>query len=424
MTPEQELKDVLTKTGETITQLRAKVDELDAAGKKKDGEFLEFSKKANDRLDELDSKREKLEKDLTEANRKATLLGGMETKDINGDRIHDPEQYKGAKQAFENFIRTGSNNGDGSGRDQKATFHLPVTGERKTASVISDPNGGYTVMREFSNAIMKKVFETSPILSECSIETIGTDRLEGIIQDNESASGWVGEVETRTQTDDPEIGEWSIPVREVYSMPAVTQKLLDDSQWNYEQYLIDEASAQIDRQINYSMVLSNTSKRPRGIMTYPHGTSFRTTIEQVEMGGASTITPDGLFRVQESLKDAYRNGAKWFFNRQTRRVIRTLKDGEDRYLLEPGLQRGAPPELLGDPMVIFQDMVDVAAGTLPVLYGNLKTGYKAVRRTGMRILRDPFTVKGQILLYMTVRIGGDAWNKEAVKIGKVAAFPG
>jgi HK97 family phage major capsid protein len=421
MTPEQELKEVLQKTGETITQLRSKVDELDAASKKKDGDFAAFEKKANDRLDELDAKRDKLEKELTEERRKAKLAGDLEAKDINGQRIHDPEQYLAAKQAFENFVRTGSNDGSGEHREAKSTFHYKVAGERKTASVISDPNGGYTVMREFSNAILKKVYETSPILSECSVETIGTDRLEGIIDDNEASSGWVGEAETRTTTNDPEIGEWSIPVREVYAMPAVTQKLLDDSQWNYEQFLIDKASEYIDRQINYAMLLSNTNKRPRGIMTYTSGTNFRSEIEQVNMLDANLITADGLIKVQESLKDAYRAGAKWYFNRQTRRAIRTLKDSEGRYLLEPSLQRGAPNEVLGDPMVIFQDMADVAANALAVLYGDMKQGYKAVRRTGMRILRDPYTVKGQILIYMTIRIGGDAWNKEAVKIGKVAA---
>ena len=62
----------------------------------------------------------------------------------------------------------------------------------------------------------------------------------------------------------------------------------------------------------------------------------------------------------------------------------------------------------------------MSAGTLPVLYGNLKLGYKFVDRQGFRILRDPYTSKGFVLIYITRRIGGDAWNREAVKIGKIA----
>jgi len=418
MTHEEELKQVLNETGKTITALRSTIDKLEAEGKAKNGEFKEFEKKTQDALDALDSKREKLEKDLTEERRKATLVG-QEIKDINGERA--PEGYSDAKKAFENFCRTGSNDGSDTQRESKTTFAYRNSDGTKAASVLSDPAGGYTVMRDFSAQIMRKVFETSPMLQHASVETVGSDRLEGIISAGEGTSGWVGEIESRTETTTQEIGEWSIPVREIYSMPRCTQKLLDDSSWNYEQFLIDEASKQIARAINTATLTANTAKRPRGILTYPAGTSFTTQIEQVNMLDANLITADGLIKVQESLKDNYRGNAKWFFNRQTRRAIRTLKDSYGQYLLQPGLSMGAPSELLGDPMVIFQDMADVAANALAVMYGDMKEGYKVVERQGFRVLRDPYTVKGSVLFYITRRCGGDAWNKEAIIIGKVAA---
>jgi HK97 family phage major capsid protein len=42
-------------------------------------------------------------------------------------------------------------------------------------------------------------------------------------------------------------------------------------------------------------------------------------------------------------------------------------------------------------------------------------------RVGIRVLRDPFTSKPNVLFYTTKRVGGGVVNFEAIKLMKIAA---
>lgn len=421
MTPEEQLKKLTEDFGGAIATLRSTHDEQLKAEIKGlgVGEIKSAAAKMNDRLDKLEDERDKLVKSITELRRTREITDTM--LDANGNKVVIPADYNEAKAAFRNFLRVGDVEGKGYNRNApKVEFDFRDKDGKKSMSVISDPDGGFTVHADMNGRIRAKIFETSPILSMCDVQTIGTDALEGIIDDNEAGAGFVGEQETRAETTTAQIGEWRIPVQELYSMPKVTQKMLDDSAWNIEQYLIDKSSDKISRLINQTAVTGLDPKQLRGFLTYPAGTDFRAQVEQINMGHATLLNADGLVAIQDALKDAYRPNAKWAFNRQTRRDVRTLKDSYGRYLMEPGLANGTPGTVLGDEYAIFQDMPVVAANALAIAYADWKQFYQAVDRQGMRILRDPYTNKGFVLIYMNRRFGGDVGNHEAGKIGKVA----
>ena len=59
--------------------------------------------------------------------------------------------------------------------------------------------------------------------------------------------------------------------------------------------------------------------------------------------------------------------------------------------------------------------------TFPVAFGNFKLAYVVVELNGLRVLRDPFTAKPNVVFYTYGRIGGDLSNTEAVKLVKVAS---
>lgn len=80
-------------------------------------------------------------------------------------------------------------------------------------------------------------------------------------------------------------------------------------------------------------------------------------------------------------------------NAATASVVRKMKDNEGRFTWQDSLQAGQPDRLLGHPVVIAEDMPDVAADSLSVAFGNWRRGYTIVGRIGMRMLRDPYTDK-------------------------------
>ena len=67
------------------------------------------------------------------------------------------------------------------------------------------------------------------------------------------------------------------------------------------------------------------------------------------------------------------------------------------------------------------DMPSVAGGALYTAFGDFGAGYTIVSRVGVRVLRDQYTSKPNILFYATKRTGGDVVNFEAFKLGVISA---
>lgn len=292
--------------------------------------------------------------------------------------------------------------------------------EVKALSVGTDPDGGYVVHPDMSGRIVQKVFETSPMRAYAAIQVISTDALEGLFDLNEASSGWVGETDSRTETNTPELGKWRIPVHELYAKPKATQKLLDDASINMEQWLANKVSEKFARDEASAFVNGNGVNKPRGFLTYASGTTLPGTIERFDTGanGAFAAAPNGadvLLNALYGLKQQYRANATWFMNRATTGLVRKLKDSDGAYMWSPGIAAGQPATMLGYPVASFEDMPDPATDSLSIAVGDMREAYQIVDRLGIRTLRDPYSAKPYVEFYTTKRVGGDIVNFEAIK---------
>ena len=313
----------------------------------------------------------------------------------------------GYKSAFDTFLRKGD--------------ELMGVDERKALSVGTDPDGGYVVHPDMSGRIVQKVLETSPMRAYAAIQVIGTDALEGVFDLNEASSGWVGETDSRAETNTPQIGKWRIPVHEIYAKPKATQKLLDDASINMEAWLAGKVADKFARTEAAAFVNGSGVNQPRGFLTYPDGTTLPGTIERVKTGasGAFAAAPNGgdvLVNALYSLKAAYRANATWFMNRATFKLVRKLKDSDGAYLWQPGITLGQPASILGYAAASFEDMPDPASGSLSIAVGDMREAYQIVDHIGIRTLRDPYSAKPYVEFYTTKRVGGDVLNFEAIKL--------
>lgn len=62
----------------------------------------------------------------------------------------------------------------------------------------------------------------------------------------------------------------------------------------------------------------------------------------------------------------------------------------------------------------------VGSGKFPIALGDFSRAYLIVDRIGIRVLRDPYTSKGNVLFYTTKRVGGGMVNFEAMKLLKIS----
>lgn len=289
----------------------------------------------------------------------------------------------------------------------------------------ADAEGGYLAPVEWDRTITEKLVEVSPMRQIASVQTISGAGFRKLFQAQGFGSGWVGETAARPQTSTPQFGHLDYTPGEIYANPAATQQMLDDAAINLEQWIANEVEAEFSYQEGLAFVAGDGVNKPRGFLTYAEGASGAAVhpwgaIPTTTVASATVITSDELIDLVYSLPGQSSQNARFVANRNTLASIRKLKDGQGNYLWQPSFTEGQPQNVLAYPVTEMAAMPDIATGALPVAFGDFKRGYLIVDRTGVRVLRDPFTNKPYVHFYTTKRVGGGLLNPEVLRVLKMA----
>lgn len=302
--------------------------------------------------------------------------------------------------------------------------------ERKALSAGSDPDGGYLLPESTQGRIVSKVFEQSTMRRLANVQTISTNKISGIIDNDEASAGWVSELGARSDTGTPQVGQYEIEAHEMYAMPKASQTVIDDAATDIESWLSGKVADKFARVEGAGYTTGTGAGQPRGLFAYTTvatGDDSRDwgQFEHVKTGANGdfhTTKGDPLFDLEGAFKPVYLQNASWLMRREVRTKIRKMKEAtSDRYLWEPSMQAGTPDRLNGYPVDIDQYVPALATGSLSLAFGDFREAYTIVDRIGIRTLRDPYTQKPYVVFYSTKRTGGGAVNFEAVKFLKFAA---
>jgi HK97 family phage major capsid protein len=300
-------------------------------------------------------------------------------------------------------------------------------GERKALSAGSDPDGGYFLPHATMGRVTARVYEQSIMRQLASVQTIGTNDIEGLIDNDEANAGWVAELGTRTDSTTPTVGKWRIEAHEMYAMPKASQKLLDDAAMDVEGWLAGKIADKFARVEGTAFWAGTGVGQPMGLASYTTAATADASrtwgqFEHVVTGANGdfhTTQFDPIHTLMGAFKDHYLNNATWVMRRAVRTSARKQKESTtNRYLWEPGLQVGAPERFMGYPVRVDEYMPALTTGSLSLAFGDFKQAYQIVDRMGVRTLRDPFTAKPYVVFYSTKRTGGGAVDFEAVKFLK------
>ena len=394
----EEIKKLLEQQNKTWEEFRKTNDERLAA--------LEAQGAADplltEKTDKLNGRLEKIQTQLDELAKKAARP--------RDDFAREPkdEQAEAYKAAFGAFLRKG----DVSGFDELRT---------KDWQISVDSDGGYAVPEELDRTILRLTKDRSPLRQVCDTKTIGGVEYRQLVNIGGSTSGWVGETDPRPKTNTPQFVEIRPVMGEIYSNPAVSQISLDDMFFDAENELAQEIANDFATREGQAFLSGDGNMKPKGILDHPQaaqkdGVRPYGTLELVQTATAGTLDADDLIKLMYTLKGAHRGNARWMLNRASLAVVRTLKDGGGRYLWLPTLAEGQPATILGYPISENEDMVDVGAGGIPIMFGDFKRTYTIVDRMGIRILRDPYINKPFVHFYTTKRVGGMLRDSESLKL--------
>jgi HK97 family phage major capsid protein len=197
----------------------------------------------------------------------------------------------------------------------------------------------------------------------------------------------------------------------------VSDQDLEDAVFNLEQEILDNCTEQFAKAEGAAFVNGSSQGQPEGILT---NASITNDIQGT--GGGSVLLAQGLLNIWQNLKTVYAKQATWLMNRSTIGACRALADTQGRFLWEPGLADGTPPNLLGSPYIEVPDMPNIAANAFPIVYGNIKRGYLIVDRINVvvRRLQEKYAESGQIAYLVRKRVGGQVVLPEAIRKLKIS----
>jgi len=401
-----ELKKLIEALGRTFEEFKGENDKRIKAIEAKGyapADMVEKVEKINADISQIAAMKAQLEKIETAMGR-----GG------NGGGQSELDAFKAQhKAAFDKWVRKGTDAG------------LRELELKASVSTSVDTDGGFLVPEEIDRNIDRVAATVSAMRRLATVITIGGAAYKNLVNKGGSSSGWVGEKGSRTETDTPSLAEIEIPTKEIYANPAITQGALDDAFLDVAAWLAGEIAIEFNESEGAAFITGTGVSAPKGVAAYTmvaNSSYAWGKIGYVTSGHATLLNdPDALIDLQHALKSVYRNGAAWLTNDLTLAAIRKLKDGDGNYIWRPGLEAGAADMLLGKPVEIDDNVADIGASAYPLFFGNFKRGYLIVDRTGVRVLRDPFTNKPYVHFYTTKRVGGAVVNYEAIKALKISA---
>ncbi|MDM8165345.1 phage major capsid protein [Roseovarius sp.] len=315
------------------------------------------------------------------------------------------------QKAFDAYLRSG---------DDDALRGLEMESKAMSTAVAGD--GGYLVDPQTADVIKSTLASTASIRAIANVVQVEATSFDVLIDHSDVGHGWATESGSVSETGTPTIDRITIPLHELSALPKASQRLLDDSAFDIEAWLAGRIADKFARAEADAFINGDGSDKPVGFLTH-------TIVDDASWAwdnlGYVATGVDGGFDGGEAIIDLvyalgaqYRANGTFVMNSKTAGAVRKLKDADGRFLWSDGLAAGEPARLLGYPVLIAEDMPDIASDAMAIAFGDFNAGYTIAERPDLRVLRDPFSAKPHVLFYATKRVGGDVSDFAAIKLLK------
>ncbi len=365
-------------------------------------EFKTFSHDIHQRFEQQDDRMTKLDR--------KTMMTGAARPALDAATHHEAPHQK----AFAAYLRTGDDDG---------LRGLDLEAKAMSTAVAAD--GGYLVAPQIADTIKSVLNGGQSLRSVAQVVEVNATSYDVLIDQADVGAGWASELSSSSETDSPQVERITIPVHELSAMPRASQRLLDDTAFDLEAWLAGSIAAKFARTEAAAFIGGNGSEKPTGILSHPIVEDSIWNwgeIGYVASGADGDLTdPDKLIDLVYALGAQYRANATFVMNSKTVSLVRKMKDSDGRFLWSDGMGAGEPARLLGHPVLVCEDMPDIASGSASIAFGDFRAGYTVVERPDLRVLRDPFSAKPHVLFYASKRVGGDVSDFAAIKVMKFSA---
>lgn len=287
-------------------------------------------------------------------------------------------------------------------------FDALIRSEETRAGELTKGENGAVIPATIAKKIIEKVVEICPIFQDSDRYNVGGTL--NIPYYDESTSDITMEYADELTDGDSKTGKLKSINLTGYlgrAIADVSVSLINNSNFDVVGFVIRRMSESIAKFIEKEL-LNGTSNKIEGLSK----------VTQVIKTAGTTIVPDELIDLQEKVPDAYQKNAYWIMSRDTRKIIRKLKDGQGNYLLNKDATTRWGYELLGKEVYTSDNMDDVKAGATVIYYGDF-TGLatKVSENVNIKVLTEVKARQHAVEVLGFVEL--DAKVQNAQKIAKL-----
>lgn len=279
----------------------------------------------------------------------------------------DPDRKKQAvafRQAFWTWFRDGAAALTPEQRGLMNRRRSEVPAEFRAAQTVTTSGGGYTVDTELVPNLELAMKSYGGLRSVATVlKTAGGNPLTYPTMDDTGNKAVLTSINTATSETALTFGQKQLDAYAFKSLILVPFELLQDSAINLEQYVTAALAERIYRGTADYFATGSGSSQPQGIV------GAATAGWTAAASGA--ITFDDIIELEHSVDPAYRLKASFAMADVSLKIIKKLKDSQNRPLWLPGLAVKEPDTINQYPYVIDQALPGVSSGDKSMVFGDL-----------------------------------------------------
>lgn len=260
-----------------------------------------------------------------------------------------------------------------------------VNGELRADTNMTLTDNGAVIPETIANRIIEKVYDICPILEKATKYNVkGNLTIPYYPVDTNDIEMAYAEEFKDLESDVGKFGNITLKGFLAGALTKVSRSLINNSQFDIVSFVVDHMAYAYARWAEKEL-LNGTEDKIEGLSGVTQG---------VTAASATAVTADELIDLQDSVKDAFQQGAIWIMSNKTRTAIRKLKDGNGRYLLQDDITAPFGKVLLGKPVYVSDNMPEMAASAKAIYYGDMSgLAVKITEEFEIQVLREHFATQ-------------------------------
>ena len=299
-----------------------------------------------------------------------------------GEQSDDETRYR---RAFGAFIRRGLSGIPAEDRDFfQDRFETLDTRAQSSGTTTT---GGYAVPQGFWSTVTETMKAYGGILAAAQVLTTDSgNQMPWPTVDDTSNVGAILAENTQITAQDITFGQNNLGAY-TYTSKLILASLqfLQDTAIDAEAFIARQVGIRLGRALAAHLATGTGTGQPKGIA----GSAGFATGKTGANGQTTSVIFDDLVDLIHSVDPAYRQTGtcKWVLADSSLKVIRKLKDGQNRPLWEPSVQAGQPDTLLGYGLVVDNGMPTMAASAKSIAFGDIFSGLVVRQVSGGQLMR-------------------------------------